>query len=148
MLICKLHTCLYWKSVRYTNIHMEQNSDRSDYRWCHERYSKLGTYRGAAILEWLEWNIFALTALCGTGGDREGLIHLMFVTILDPDWTKYMLPITINMSSITDRLRRNFGAASSITPCAELSAHDEERSFRAWWGTRKFRRITTRRYLN
>ena len=38
--------------------------------------------------------------------------------------------------------------ASSVMPCAEILAHDEDRNFGAWWRDQKFQRITTRRYLD
>lgn len=34
--------------------------------------------------------------------------------------------VIVDMSSVTSRLRRNFGAASGVTLCAEISAHDEK----------------------
>ena len=37
--------------------------------------------------------------------------------------------VTIDMSSVTGGLCQNFGAMSSITVGAKISAHDEERNF-------------------
>ena len=49
-----------------------------------------------------------------------------------PDWEK--ICVTVGMSSVTGGLLQNFSAASSITPCAEISVHDAERNFGIrWW---------------
>ena len=42
-------------------------------------------------------------------------------------WKK--IHVTIDMSSVTGGLRQNFGAMSSITVGAKISAHDKERNF-------------------
>ena len=46
--------------------------------------------------------------------------------------------VTVDMSSVTGGLRRNFGAASSVTPCAEISAHDGKKEISAQGGDRNF----------
>ena len=34
--------------------------------------------------------------------------------------------VIVDMSSVTGGLRRNFSAASGVTPCAEISAHGHD----------------------
>ena len=47
-----------------------------------------------------------------------------------PDWKK--IHATIDMSSITGRLRSIFGAVFSVTLHAEISAHIGKINFGAW----------------
>ena len=68
-------------------------------------------------------------AILGRG--KEKYFRLSYSVFgLRPDWKKSMLP-TIDKSSVTGGLHQNNGAASSVTPCAEISAHNEERHFGA-----------------
>ena len=40
--------------------------------------------------------------------------------------------VAINMSRVIGGFRQNFGVASSVTLCAEVSSHDEAEKFGAW----------------